>query len=349
MKLYKYLLYGTLISREAEAFTQDRNVEFGHNGLSYSDSLYRNSKRVEILNTGCQLAPEKISDLDFSSLNELHFNATRRLGIDRSFMGRSPRELQDQGKQLEKFQLVDLFRIKQKNILACLPPKAGTTNWQRYFAALIDTSKEPEEFQVPDVFDQLPRVLKENKTLAESLSDVNTYTRMVNTRHPFARLLSGWRQKFEKSFYNIEVYMRRYGRKIARSSPDGVSEAPETHHFSFEQFLNYIVNDSMENYDYHWQSIDYQCLPCDLRYNIIVNQETSSSDADFVTELNQLNGETHLPGQYTDSPLLSSSLVDQFRGLPRSLIEKLYKIYFMDFLLFDYSIDEFINVSDNRL
>ena len=40
--------------------------------------------------------------------------------------------------------------------------------------------------------------------------------------------------------------------------------------------------------DYHWQSIDYQCLPCDLRYNIIVNQETSSSDADFVTELNQV-------------------------------------------------------------
>ena len=63
----------------------------------------------------------------------------------------------------------------------------------------------------------------------------------------------------------------------------------------------------------------------------------------------QLNGETHLPGQYTDSPLLSTSLVDQFRGLPRSLIEKLYKIYFMDFILFDYSIDEFINVSDNRL
>ena len=93
------------------------NVEFGHNGLSYSDSLYRNSKRVEILNTGCQLAPEKISDLDFSSLNELHFNATRRLGIDRSFMGRSPRELQDQGKQLEKFQLVDLFRIKQEMII----------------------------------------------------------------------------------------------------------------------------------------------------------------------------------------------------------------------------------------
>ena len=92
-------------------------MEFGHNGLSYADSLYRNSKRVEILNTGCQLNPERISDLNFSSLNEIHFNTTHRLGIDRSFMGRSPRELRDKGKQLEKFQLVDLFRIQQEMII----------------------------------------------------------------------------------------------------------------------------------------------------------------------------------------------------------------------------------------
>ena len=32
-------------------------------------------------------------------------------------MGRNSRELKDQGKQLEKFQLVDLFRIKQEMII----------------------------------------------------------------------------------------------------------------------------------------------------------------------------------------------------------------------------------------
>ena len=63
----------------------------------------------------------------------------------------------------------------------------------------------------------------------------------------------------------------------------------------------------------------------------------------------QLNGTTHLPGQYVDSPLLSSSLVDHFQGMPRSLIEKLYQIYYDDFLLFNYSIDEFIEVADHTM
>ena len=63
----------------------------------------------------------------------------------------------------------------------------------------------------------------------------------------------------------------------------------------------------------------------------------------------QLTGSTHLPGQYVDSPLLESSLVDHFSGLPRSLIEKLYQIYYDDFLLFNYSIDEFIEVADSTL
>ena len=102
-------------------------------------------------------------------------------------------------------------------------------------------------------------------------------------------------------------------------------------------------------------------MPCVVGYDVVVHQETSGSDADFFTTykeviqniknlitnlLLQLTGRTHLPGQYVDSPLLTSSLIDQFRGLPRSLIEKLYEIYFDDFLLFNYSIDEFIEAAD---
>ena len=103
-------------------------------------------------------------------------------------------------------------------------------------------------------------------------------------------------------------------------------------------------------------------MPCVVGYDVVVHQETSGSDADFFTTykeviqniknlitnlLLQLTGRTHLPGQYVDSPLLTSSLIDQFRGLPRSLIEKLYEIYFDDFLLFNYSIDEFIEAADS--
>ena len=101
------------------------------------------------------------------------------------------------------------------------------------------------------------------------------------------------------------------------------------------------------NLDYHWQSIAYQCLPCQVKYNVVVNQETSSSDSQFLIDLVHLRGLTYLPGQYSDSPLLSSSLTDHYKGFSRDLIEKLYSIYYFDFLLFNYNIDLFLEVSSN--
>ena len=68
---------------------------------------------------------------------------------------------------------------------------------------------------------------------------------MINTRHPFARLLSAWRNKFaKKNSYNIK-YVRQYGAKIAKFQDDNI---PETHHYSFKQFIKYVASDTMENY-----------------------------------------------------------------------------------------------------
>lgn len=318
--------------------------------LSFDDSKNRNNARVNLMQSGCQLDTNFIdNNIEFETLRQLQFNSTNNLGVDAPFSGQGKLLSDLTVADLARYQLIDLFAMDQNGILACLPPKAGTTNWQRYFAGLLNSDKEPEDFEVPDVFDELPRVLKKADPKSNVIDLVNQkkdYTRMINTRHPFARLVSAWRQKFDINFWNSIKYMKKFGRKIAKYEDD---EIPDTHHFSFKQFLLYIVNEKMEDYDYHWQSISYQCLPCQVNYDVIVHQETSSSDAEFFTEYKKLNGTTHLPGQYVDSPLLSSSLVDHFQGFPRSLIEKLYHIYFEDFLLFNYSIDEFIEVSDNNL
>ncbi|CAG5091510.1 Oidioi.mRNA.OKI2018_I69.PAR.g13086.t1.cds [Oikopleura dioica] len=87
--------------------------------------------------------------------------------------------------------------------------------------------------------------------------------------------------------------------------------------------------------------MDFECSPCFVDYTIVTKQETSSTDTEFVTERAQLKGLTHLPGQYSDSPLLSSGLIDFYKDIPEEIIKKLYKIYFVDFLLFGYAIDEF--------
>lgn len=352
MKLFGNALSASLFAAtEVYGFVQERTSSMSVRPDTdvYRHLLARNNRRVEILDTACQLNKTAVSELSFTDLKRVQHATINGLRLDEELvtMGTSIEDEQHLEKEtLAKFQLVDLFRIEQNKIMACLPPKAGTTNWQRYFASLIDPSREPEEFEVPDVFGVIPRVLDEKQTLDESLmQDETEYIRMINTRHPFARLLSGWRQKFDKTFHNIQIYLNRYGRKISKFQ----DEAPSTHHFSFKQFLYYVANGKMEDYDYHWQSITYQCLPCQMQYDIIVQQESSASDAAFFTQHNQLEGLTYLPGQYADSPLLSASLVEQFKGLPRSLIERLYKIYYFDFILFNYSIDEFIDVAENHL
>ena len=125
--------------------------------------------------------------------------------------------------------------------------KAGTTNWQRYFAGLLNENREPEDFNVPGVFGVLPRVLKHAKAnnVAELMQNHDSYTKMVNTRHPFARLVSAWRQKFAIGFWNSSKFLRKFGRQIAQYEDNDV---PDTHHFSFVQFLKYVANDEMDNY-----------------------------------------------------------------------------------------------------
>lgn len=69
---------------------------------------------------------------------------------------------------------------------------------------------------------------------------------MINTRHPFARLVSAWRQKFAKDFWNGTKFLKKFGRQIAAF--DDVDDVPDTHHFSFMQFVQYVASDDMDNY-----------------------------------------------------------------------------------------------------
>ncbi|CAG5091508.1 Oidioi.mRNA.OKI2018_I69.PAR.g13084.t1.cds [Oikopleura dioica] len=236
-------------------------------------------------------------------------------------------------------QLFDLFDLKKIDLLACLPQKTGTTNWQRYFAALLHPEREPESFGIDEIFKVLPRYKEKNEIDQEKIHEVEM--RMINVRHPFARLLSAWRQKFGKNFWNLDLYVRRFGESISKFEEINYENENV---FSFRAFLEYIVDVAeISKFDYHWKTMDFECSPCFVDYTIVTKQETSSTDAEFVTECAQLKGLTHLPGQYSDSPLLSSGLIDFYKDIPEEIIKKLYKIYFVDFLLFGYSIDEFLS------
>ncbi|CAG5090865.1 Oidioi.mRNA.OKI2018_I69.PAR.g12741.t1.cds [Oikopleura dioica] len=331
--------YFTMINQESflrsPEYVQKRDIEMEASRTNSSDFLSRrNDERVNLLRKGCNL-----DQSIFRESKNMDFDELRKIQVE--LLATS--EKIESGAKLtfveNRKQLYDLFDLKNNDLLTCLPPKTGTTNWQRYFAALLYPEREPESFGTDEIFKVLPRFKTKNE-IVDQAKIHSVEMRMINVRHPFARILSAWRQKFGKDFWNLDMYVRKYGKSISKFEEINYENENV---FSFRAFLEYIVAVAEINqFDYHWKTMDFECSPCFVDYTIVTKQETSATDAKFVTERAHLQGLTHLPGQYSDSPLLSSGLIDFYRDIPEDIIKKLYKIYFVDFLLFGYSIDEFL-------
>ena len=126
-----------------------------------------------------------------------------------------------------------IYFMRDSNLFACLPLKTGTTNWQKSLAAAQfhqQTGRYLDPVRVAGVYDALPRYhqlftsnLDEinqglpdgTNCIQESLAVISADKEnlsWMNVRHPFARLLSAWRNKFAKSFKSNHLYMKKYSK-----------------------------------------------------------------------------------------------------------------------------------------
>ncbi|CAG5091509.1 Oidioi.mRNA.OKI2018_I69.PAR.g13085.t1.cds [Oikopleura dioica] len=122
----------------------------------------------------------------------MDFDELRRIQLEVQNASQVKNESGSKMKVVEnKKQLFDLFDLKNIDLLTCLPPKTGTTNWQRYFAVLLHPEREPESFGIDEIFKVLPRYKEKNEINQKKIHEVKM--RMINVRHPFARLLFAWR------------------------------------------------------------------------------------------------------------------------------------------------------------
>ena len=119
----------------------------------------------------------------------------------------------------------------------CLPPKTGCTNWQRGMVSLLkngDTS--PEELSDYEVFYDLERFnstdMRKERMIRGSQQG---YLTMVNTRHPLARLLSAWHDKFRKGHPWLKFIESKYGDILKILERRDMTL--EKYAYSFESFM----------------------------------------------------------------------------------------------------------------
>ncbi|XP_063071192.1 carbohydrate sulfotransferase 11-like [Engraulis encrasicolus] len=239
----------------------------------------------------------------------------------------------------------------QHSLLYCYVPKVACTNWKRVLMVLTGGAGpgRHEPLQIPAHEAHVPgnlRTLSEYST-AEINQRLRSYLKFAFVREPFERLVSAYRNKFTRS-YNT-AFHKRYGTKIVRRQrPDALPEALERgDDVSFGEFVRYLVDPATqreEPFNEHWERVHSLCHPCLIHYDVVGKYETLEEDADYVLKLAGAEAEVRFPASGKSTRTTGELAASYFKDISPVYQRKLYNLYRMDFLLFNYSMPGYLRV-----
>lgn len=181
------------------------------------------------------------------------------------------------------------------------------------------------------------------------------YKKFMFVRHPLERLLSAYRDKFESKTSSADFFHERMGRRIIKAfRKDATEEAlRKGDDVTFLEFLKYMLHpseslkyESGQSYNEHWEPIHRLCNPCHIPYDYIGIYE------DIVEESNVIlkdvgAGEIKYPATKEVNTHETKSKMKRYCGeIPLKFIRALGKVYKMDMLLFNYTLEASFLMTD---
>ena len=113
------------------------------------------------------------------------------------------------------------------------------------------------------------------------------------------------------------------------------------------------------------RSIFHHCTPCANEYDFVVKQESADEDQRynhlhfviylktniifrFILHALNVQNLTHIPGAYYTSLTARNAITFYFQHVPRAVLREVYRNYFLDFVMFNYTISEFVEGEISR-
>jgi len=253
------------------------------------------------------------------------------------------------GKRIFRVREVIRYSEDRKPFLWCEVPKVGSTSWNILFinAWFPNHKSSASLLKAQSFITKRWQRKKENEDFFIKKSR-KTFSFLI-TRHPFERALSGFRDKFlinEKSSEMVVFLARKYrknGRNIVKKYRKSTPSKSEYQHDdvpSFREFIEYLLDQTVFSLNIHWIPIYNLCMPCHVNYDLIGRKETIDNDADVILKTIEIE-ETLPMSHVTLGKGSDQTLEEYFAELDKDLLERLYKFYEMDFLLFNYTIDDY--------
>ncbi|XP_077979033.1 carbohydrate sulfotransferase 11-like [Glandiceps talaboti] len=246
---------------------------------------------------------------------------------------------------------LNLLYEDNSKLIYCLLPKVGCTNWLKVWLVLLGVANSSQVnnihhskihfgYRKGNVY---PHLRKLNRT--DQNKRLENYLEFIFVRHPFNRLLSAFRNKFELTDrWNVHFH-QNYGTKIIRRYRTGANTmsraqvAKLSKQVKFHEFVQYIIDSAgTSKVNSHWKPMYQLCSACDVNYDVIGKFENLQEDARYVLKRAGVDDIVSYPA--FDTHVTNSSNTDLLRryysSISKENILKLYNIYKPDFTLFGY-------------
>ncbi|KAM9314721.1 carbohydrate sulfotransferase 12-like [Pholidichthys leucotaenia] len=261
--------------------------------------------------------------------------------------------------QIPNKELDHLIVDDTHQIIYCYVPKVACTNWKRVMVVLSQSLISPSSGKPYTDPETVPPDLVHNSSLHLTFAKfwhhygslsrhlmalkLQHYTKFLFVRDPFVRLISAFRNKFERpnqDFYRQfgSVMLRRYG-NVSGSLPESAAEAFSSGiRPTFQQFITYLLDAETEResiFNEHWRQVYRLCHPCQVKYDFVGKLETLETDAAHLLKLLKVDHLLHFPSGARNRTAASWEK-DWFAQIPIMTQRELYKLYEPDFALFGY-------------
>lgn len=142
-----------------------------------------------------------------------------------------------------------------------------------------------------------------------------------------------------------QLFQDGYGRGIIKRFRN-IAKPLSGSDVTFEEFIRYLLEpetsllfNDRQSYQEHWEPITGICSPCTVNYDYVGIFEKLVEESNFILKKFSKGIE------YPESRRIQSAFTSAYMGsyywkLPTELIKGLQKVFEMDFLLFNYTMDE---------
>ena len=263
------------------------------------------------------------------------------------------------------------MNVKELDMRWCKISKVGSSSWEEFlsqFAPICQKNKAWFKYCVKKQWAYPPQ-LSYSEWVSEREHDLDTdKLSFLTVRHPFERIVSAYRSKFENNRFSGYKFFTLFGKnamlKYRAVSVDltdrereelilkteiyiksGMARAPDPSNPyenppwpTFAEFSEAVLMDGINHRT--WWPINKLCSPCSINYSAIARMSTFDRDSAFLIRRIGLNP-TGWPGKTNTSPGKPSEKVwdTYFNTLSRDFRDKYIEYYQKDCQMFGFDCD----------